>query len=202
MSIKRTINKEQIERNFREILIALGENPDREGLKDTPKRVAKAYAEMFDGLNYTNEEIAEMYNVGFKDEDMEENRATGFGEFVLVKNIRAYSTCEHHIAPMILDIHIAYIPKEKVLGLSKLPRIAKHVAKRLQLQERIGKDIYDVINKITDSEDICVIIEGRHMCVEMRGVNETNSITSTMYCGGQFKVNSDLRRELLTNIRG
>lgn len=196
-----SINKKQIEKSIRDIIIALGEDPNREGLRDTPKRVAKAYAEIFDGVNYTNQEIADMYNVSFKDNDIQEAKL-GFGEFVLVKNIRAYSTCEHHIAPMILDIHIAYIPNEKVLGLSKLPRIAKHVAKRLQLQERIGKDIYDVINKITNSEDICVIIEGRHMCVEMRGINETNSTTSTMYCGGSFKTNSDLRRELLTNIRG
>ena len=127
------INKQKIEEHFRGILIALGENPDREGLKETPKRVAKAYAEIFDGLNYTNEEIAKMYDKGFTDEDIESS-SQGFGEFVLVKNIKAFSCCEHHFLPMELDVHVAYIPGKKVLGLSKLPRVVKHVCKRPQLQ--------------------------------------------------------------------
>ncbi len=194
------INKQLIEESVRNILVALGENPEREGLIETPKRVAKAYAEIFDGINYTNEEIAAMYDKGFTDEDLEQNQ-TGFGEFVLIQGIKAYSCCEHHMAPMLLDVHVAYIPNGKVLGLSKIPRIVKHVSKRLQLQERIGKDIYDVINLITGSEDICVIVEGRHLCVEMRGVNETNSVTKTMFCGGQFKENAQLRKEMMDCVK-
>ena len=197
---KKEINKPMIEEAVRNILLALGENPDREGLIETPKRVAKAYAEIFDGINYTNEELAAMYDKGFTDEDLEQNQS-GFGEFVLIQGIKAYSCCEHHMAPMLLDVHVAYIPNNKVLGLSKIPRIVKHVTKRLQLQERIGKDIYDVMNLITGSEDICVIIEGRHLCVEMRGVNETNSVTKTMFCGGKFKNNAQLRKELMDSVK-
>lgn len=197
---KKEINKPMIEEAVRNILLALGENPDREGLIETPKRVAKAYAEIFDGINYTNEELAAMYDKGFTDEDLEQNQ-TGFGEFVLIQGIKAYSCCEHHMAPMLLDVHVAYIPNSKVLGLSKIPRIVKHVTKRLQLQERIGKDIYDVMNLITGSEDICVIIEGRHLCVEMRGVNETNSVTKTMFCGGKFKNDAQLRKELMDSVK-
>lgn len=197
---KKEINKPMIEEAVRNILLALGENPDREGLIETPKRVAKAYAEIFDGINYTNEELAAMYDKGFTDEDLEQNQ-TGFGEFVLIQGIKAYSCCEHHMAPMLLDVHVAYIPNSKVLGLSKIPRIVKHVTKRLQLQERIGKDIYDVMNLITNSEDICVIIEGRHLCVEMRGVNETNSVTKTMFCGGKFKNDAQLRKELMDSVK-
>ena len=197
---KKEINKPMIEEAVRNILLALGENPDREGLIETPKRVAKAYAEIFDGINYTNEELAAMYDKGFTDEDLEQNQ-TGFGEFVLIQGIKAYSCCEHHMAPMLLDVHVAYIPNSKVLGLSKIPRIVKHVTKRLQLQERIGKDIYDEMNLITNSEDICVIIEGRHLCVEMRGVNETNSVTKTMFCGGKFKNDAQLRKELMDSVK-
>lgn len=194
------INKQKIEEHFREILIALGENPDREGLKETPKRVSKAYAEIFDGLNYTNEEIAKMYDKGFTDEDIESS-SQGFGEFVLVKNIKAFSCCEHHFLPMELDVHVAYIPGKKVLGLSKLPRVVKHVCKRPQLQERIGRDIFDVLNIMTGSEDIIVIIEGKHMCVSMRGTESVDSVTSTMFSGGKFKINTQLRQEVLRMVK-
>lgn len=194
------INKQKIEEHFREILIALGENPNREGLKETPKRVAKAYEEIFNGLNYSNEEIAKMYDKGFTDEDIESS-SQGFGEFVLVKNIKAFSCCEHHFLPMELDVHVAYIPGKKVLGLSKLPRVVKHVCKRPQLQERIGRDIFDVLNIMTGSEDIIVIIEGKHMCVSMRGTESVDSVTSTMFSGGKFKINSQLRQEVLRMVK-
>lgn len=193
------INKKLIEEHFRGILVALGENPDREGLKETPKRVAKAYAEIFNGLNYTNAEIAELYDKGFTDEDLE-GSSQGFGEFVLVKNIKAFSCCEHHFLPMELDVHVAYIPGKKVLGLSKLPRVVKLVCKRPQLQERIGRDIFDTLNIMTGSEDIAVIISGKHMCVSMRGVQDVNSVTDTAFFGGAFKENATLRKELLDNI--
>ena len=193
-------NEKLLEESFRNILIAIGENPDREGLKETPKRVMKSYKEIFDGLNYTNEEIAEMYDKGFTDEDIESS-SQGFGEFVLVKNIKAFSCCEHHFLPMELDVHVAYIPGKKVLGLSKLPRVVKHVCKRPQLQERIGRDIFDVLNIMTGSEDIIVIIEGKHMCVSMRGTESVDSVTSTMFSGGKFKINSQLRQEVLRMVK-
>ena len=193
-------NEKLLEESFRNILIAIGENPDREGLKETPKRVMKSYKEIFDGLNYTNEEIAKMYDKGFTDEDIESS-SQGFGEFVLVKNIKAFSCCEHHFLPMELDVHVAYIPGKKVLGLSKLPRVVKHVCKRPQLQERIGRDIFDVLNIMTGSEDIIVIIEGKHMCVSMRGTESVDSVTSTMFSGGKFKINSQLRQEVLRMVK-
>ena len=192
-------NEKLLEESFRNILIAIGENPDREGLKETPKRVMKSYKEIFDGLNYSNEEIAKMYDKGFTDEDIE-SASQGFGEFVLVKNIKAFSCCEHHFLPMELDVHVAYIPGKKVLGLSKLPRVVKHVCKRPQLQERIGRDIFEVLSMMTGSDNIAVIISGRHLCVSMRGVQDTNSVTDTAFFGGTFKENSELRKELLDNI--
>lgn len=189
-----------IEEAVKNILVALGEDVEREGLKETPKRVAKAYAEIFDGVNYTNQEIAEMYDKGFTDEDLLEDKGfegTRFGEFVLVKNITAYSQCEHHILPMTLNISIAYIPGEKVVGLSKLPRVAKKVCQRLQLQERIGRDIAEVISIMAENEDVAVIVSGSHLCVSMRGVQDTSSITQTAYFGGKFRDNYDLRREVM-----
>lgn len=194
---KKEIDKEKIEQHFREILIALGENPDREGLRDTPKRVAKAYAEIFEGLNYTNEEIAKMYDVGFEDEDVVGGE-NGFGEFVSVNHIKCYSSCEHHFLPMTLDVNVAYIPNEKVLGLSKMPRIVKMVSRRPQLQERINRDIFDVMSKILGTEDIIVQITGTHMCMSMRGVQETNSETKTLFCGGKFETDRDLRKEFMS----
>lgn len=193
------IDKEKIEKHFREILIALGEDPDREGLKETPKRVAKSYGEIFEGLQYTNSEIAEMYDKGFTDEDMSSS-VDGFGEFVMVKNIKAYSCCEHHVLPEILDVHVAYIPSKKVVGLSKIPRIVKMVCKRLQLQERIAKDIYEVMNMITGTEDIAIIISGEHLCMSMRGVEDVNSRTDSALFMGKFKENYQLRQELLNCI--
>ena len=102
---------------------------------------------------------------------------------------------------MELDVHVAYIPGKKVLGLSKLPRVVKHVCKRPQLQERIGRDIFDVLNIMTGSEDIIVIIEGKHMCVSMRGTESVDSVTSTMFSGGKFKINSQLRQEVLRMVK-
>lgn len=200
MNNTKQIDKEAIEKAVREIIIALGENPEREGLIETPKRVAKAYAEIFDGINYTNEEIAKMYDKGFTDEDfLDEDGAmpTQFGEFVLVKNIRCYSMCEHHCLPMTLDISIAYIPGKKVVGLSKMPRVAKKVCQRMQLQERIGRDIAEILTIMSESEDVAVIVKGSHMCVSMRGVQDTSSVTHTAYFGGKFKDNYYLRKEMM-----
>ena len=133
------INKEEIEKHIRGILIALGENPDREGLKDTPKRVANMYEEVFNGMCYTNDEIADMFNTTFEDDlCVSENS----NDIVFIKDIEIFSHCEHHLALMYnMKVSIAYVPNKKVIGLSKIARIADMVGRRLQLQERIGTDI-------------------------------------------------------------
>ena len=132
------IDSAKIEAAVRELLIALGDDPDREGLVETPKRVAKMYQQVFEGMKYTNEEIAEMFNKCFED--------TTTGDLVVIDSIPVFSYCEHHMALMYdMNVSVGYIPKGKVIGLSKVARIADMCAKRLQLQERIGTDIYDYL---------------------------------------------------------
>ena len=137
------IDKAAIREHIRGILAALGDDPDREGLKDTPDRVARMYEEVFEGMNYTNHEIAMMFNKSFKDDlSLGGDRH----DIVLVKDIPIFSYCEHHIALMYdMTVSVAYIPKDRVLGLSKIARICEMVSKRLQLQERIGSDIAEVM---------------------------------------------------------
>ena len=152
------IDSEAIKEHIRGILIALGENPDREGLKDTPERVAKMYQEVFEGMNYTNAEIAEMFNKTFEDDLEFESESD---DMIVVKDIDIFSYCEHHMALMYdMKVTVAYIPHGKVIGLSKIARIADMVGKRLQLQERIGTDIADIMTIVTGSEDIAILIEG------------------------------------------
>ena len=167
------IDKEAIEKHIRGILIALGDNPDREGLIETPKRVANMYEEIFQGMNYTNDEIVEMYNKSFEVlNNLESN------DMVIVKDIEIFSCCEHHLALMYdMSVTVAYIPKDKVIGLSKIARICDMIGKRLQLQERIGRDIAYIVSKIINSEDIAVLIKGKHSCMTARGINKTNSFT-------------------------
>ena len=155
-----------IEEHIRGILVALGDNPEREGLKDTPTRVAKMYEEVFEGMLYTNEQIAEMFGVTF-DEDL--NNGQSAGDMVVVRDIEVFSYCEHNLALMYdMKITVAYIPNGKVIGLSKIARIAEMVAKRLQLQERIGKDIADIMQMVTGSEDVAVLIDAKHSCMTAR----------------------------------
>ena len=180
------IDTEKIEKNIREILIALGANPDSEGLKETPKRVAKMYEEVFEGMNYTNDQIAEMFN-----------KTTSSKDMVIVKDIDAFSYCEHHMALMYnMKIDVAYIPNGKVIGLSKIARIVDMVTKRLQLQERIGTDILDIMKKITESQDIAVIIRANHSCMTARGIKNTNSRTYTQTLSGKFEEDTTLLNRL------
>ena len=173
-----------IEEHIRGILVALGDNPEREGLKDTPTRVAKMYEEVFEGMLYTNEQIAEMFGVTF-DEDL--NNGQSAGDMVVVRDIEVFSYCEHHLALMYdMKITVAYIPNGKVIGLSKIARIAEMVAKRLQLQERIGKDIADIMQMVTGSEDVAVLIDAKHSCMTARGIKKTNTKTYTQTLRGRF----------------
>lgn len=181
------INKKKIEIAIRNILEALGDDPNREGLMETPERVARMYEEVFEGMNYTNEELAKMYGKCF---------TTNKEDLVVVKDIPIFSYCEHHMALMYnMKVSIAYIPHGKVLGLSKFARIADMVGKRLQLQERIGADISEVVQLATGSDDVLVVVEGEHSCMTARGIKSRGSSTRTATIRGAFETNIGLRKE-------
>lgn len=180
-----SIDKTAIKEHIKGILIALGENPEREGLLETPERVANMYAEIFEGINYSNDDIADMFNKTFEEELAISDDSN---DIVVVKNIDAFSHCEHHLALMYnMKITVAYIPKTKVIGLSKIARIVDMVTKRLQLQERIGSDIAYILGKITGSDDVAVLIEASHSCMNARGIKKSNSSTFTTTLRGKFK---------------
>lgn len=184
------INTEAIKEHIKGILVALGDNPDREGLKETPERVAKMYEEVFEGMNYTNHEIAQMFCKTFEED---KDVFQGKNDMVVVRNIEIFSYCEHHIALMYdMRVTVAYIPKGKVIGLSKIARVAEMVGKRLQLQERIGTDIAEIMEEITGSGDIAVLIEGSHSCMTARGIKNTNAKTYTTTLRGRFESNPEL----------
>lgn len=184
------IDTEAVAYYIRGLLEALGDDPDREGLKETPQRVARMYEEVFEGMKYTNEEIAQMFDKTFSED--EEGGADRYGDMVVVKDIDIFSYCEHHLALMYdMKVTVAYVPNGKVIGLSKIARIADMVAKRLQLQERIGTDIADIITQVTGSEDVAVYIEGCHSCMTARGIRKTNTKTYTQTLRGRFQNESN-----------
>ncbi len=190
------IDQNAIKEHIRGILAALGDDPDREGLKDTPDRVARMYAEVFEGMNYSNDEIAEMFSKNFAVPQ------TGSGDMVVVKDIDVFSYCEHHLALMYdMKVTVAYIPKGKVIGLSKIARIADMAAKRLQLQERIGTDIAEIISKATGSEDVAVYIEGSHSCMTARGIKKPGAKTVTTTLRGRFETEAELQNRFLLAVR-
>ena len=155
---EKKIDTKAIEEHIRGILVALGDDPDREGLQDTPKRVAKMYEEVFEGMCYTNEEIAQMFDKTFEQDIVTDSK-----------------------------VAVAYIPQGKVIGLSKIARIAEMVGKRLQLQERIGTDIAEIMERITGSKDVAVRIEGCHSCMTARGIKKAGSKTITTVLRGRFE---------------
>ena len=178
------IDKEAIKEHIRGILVALGDDPNREGLKETPDRVAKMYEEVFEGMNYSNHEIAQMFSKTFEDDLSVKDHK----DMVIVKDIDIFSYCEHHMALMYdMKVAVAYIPQGKVIGLSKIARIAEMVGKRLQLQERIGTDIAEIMERITGSKDVAVRIEGCHSCMTARGIKKAGSKTITTVLRGRFE---------------
>lgn len=189
--LKMAIDTNAIREHVKGIIIALGDNPEREGLKDTPDRVARMYEEVFEGMNYTNDEIAKMFNKTFE-QDMCFDEAGN--DLVVVKDIDIFSYCEHHLALMYdMKVTVAYVPNRKVIGLSKIARICDMVSKRLQLQERIGSDIADIMSKVTGSSDIAVLIEGCHSCMSARGIKKSNAKTYTTTYRGRFKTDASLQ---------
>lgn len=188
------IDKKAIEEHVRGILIAMGEDPEREGLKETPMRVANMYEERFEGIGYSNQEIANMFNVTFEDDLIVGHEK----DIVILKDIEFFSHCEHHIALMYnLKATVAYIPKKRVIGLSKIVRVVDMVGRRLQLQERIGSDIAEIMQLITESENVAVIIEGEHACITTRGIKRPNTVTITSTLRGEFVTNTALNNELM-----
>ncbi len=188
------IDKDAIREHVRGILAALGDDPDREGLKETPDRVARMYEEVFEGMNYTNHEIAMMFNKSFKDDLCV---GSDKKDIVLVRDIPIFSYCEHHIALMYdMSVSVAYIPKEKVLGLSKIARICDMASKRLQLQERIGSDIAEIMCEAAETDDVAVIIHGTHSCMSARGIKkEAASTVTTTFCG-RFETDAAIQSQL------
>lgn len=185
------IDTKAIEQSIRDILIALGDDPDREGLRETPQRVAKMYEEVFAGMNYTNEEIAEMFNKTFQEADPDHH------DLVLVRDIDVFSYCEHHMALMYdMKVSVGYLPRGKVIGLSKIARIADMAARRLQLQERLGRDIAEIISMVTGSEDVAVVISGCHSCMTARGIQKPGTRTITETYRGKFETDPVLQMRM------
>lgn len=184
------MNLDQIEQGVRLILEGIGEDPNREGLIDTPKRVAKMYAEMFQGLNID----PKIYFDTIFHEDHE--------ELVLVKDIPFYSMCEHHLVPFYGHVHVAYIPNSgRITGLSKLARAVEAVAKRPQLQERITRQVADSIMEKLEPKGVMVVVEAEHMCMTMRGVKKPGSKTVTTVTRGCFETDNEKRKEVLSLIK-
>lgn len=188
------IDKEAIKLHVRGILEALGDDPEREGLKETPERVARMYEEVFEGMNYTNDDIADMFNKTFEGDS---DYSTDSKDMVVIKDIDVFSYCEHHLALMYdMKVTVAYIPAGKVIGISKIARIADMVCKRLQLQERIGIDIAEIMQKVTGSNDVAVLIEGCHSCMTARGIKKNSAKTYTTTLRGRFKDDVNLLARL------
>lgn len=185
------IDTKAIEEHIRGILVALGDDPDREGLRETPQRVAKMYEEVFAGMNYTNEEIAEMFNKTFQEADPDHH------DLVLVRDIDVFSYCEHHMALMYdMKVSVGYLPRGKVIGLSKIARIADMAARRLQLQERLGRNIAEIISMVTGSEDVAVMISGCHSCMTARGIQKPGTRTITETYRGKFETDPVLQMRM------
>jgi GTP cyclohydrolase I len=182
------IDLPRIERAVREILAAIGEDPDRDGLVDTPGRVARAYAEQFSGLSQDPEEV--LGTVFDADHD----------ELILVRDIEVYSTCEHHLVPFFGRAHVAYIPNEKgqITGLSKLARLVDVYARRPQVQERMTSQIADALMRVLEPRGALVVIEAEHLCMSMRGVRKPGAKTVTSAVRGSIRDNASTRAEAMS----
>lgn len=185
------MDKERIEKAVREILIAIGEDPDREGLVETPKRVANMYEEIFAGLEDDPKQYLKLFNEGQND------------EMVIVRDIPMYSMCEHHLLPFIGKAHIAYIPSDgKVIGLSKLARIVNSYAKRPQLQERLTAQVADFLEENLHPKGVAVLVEAEHLCMTMRGARAAGAKTQTSALRGIMKKDARTRSEVMALLRG
>lgn len=184
------MDKERIQNAVREILIAVGEDPDREGLLETPKRVANMYEEIFAGLTEDPKQHIKLFNEQSND------------EMVIVKDIPFYSMCEHHLLPFFGKAHIGYIPSDnKIIGLSKLARIVDNFAKKPQVQERLTSDIADFLNDNLQPKGVAVIMEAEHMCMTMRGARAAGSKTQTSALRGIMRTDAKTRAKVLSLLK-
>ena len=184
------MDKERIKKAVIEILEAVGEDPTREGLKDTPRRVADMYEEIFAGIK---EDASKELKIFFEEEH---------DEIILLKDIPLYSTCEHHMVPFLGKVHIAYIPEDnRITGLSKIARVVDTLSRRLQVQERLTTQIADTVMKKLKPKGVLVVIEAEHLCMSMRGVKKPGIITTTSAVKGVFRSSSKTRSEALALIR-
>ena len=180
---------ESIKNAVIEIIKGVGEDPEREGLKNTPDRVSRMYAELLSGYNADPEKIINgaLFQINYD-------------EMVLVRDIEFYSLCEHHMLPFLGRAHVAYLPKGKVIGLSKIPRIVEMYARRLQVQERMTRQIADLLQETLDPHGVAVVVEAMHLCSMMRGVKKHDARMTTSAMHGAFRANLATRQEFLENI--
>jgi len=176
--------------NLREFFKAIGENPDREGLLETPARVERMVKKLFGGYGKDPKDVIKTFD------------GENYDEMILVKDIEFFSTCEHHMMPFFGRIHIAYIPNGKIVGLSKFPRLVEIFARRLQNQERLTQQIANALNDTLHPRGVAVIIEAKHLCMMARGVEKQSSNVTTSALKGLFKANTDTRNEFLKLING
>jgi len=188
--MKGGIDKERIEKAVLEIILAIGEDPNREGLRDTPRRIAEMYEELFEGLQ---QDPMEVLRVGFEEEEHQ--------EMIILRDIPFYSMCEHHFLPFHGVAHIGYIPEKKIVGISKLARVVEILARRPQLQERLTSQIADTIMEALQPKGVGVIIEAEHLCMTARGIKKPGSIVVTSANRGIFRSKLATRQEFLSLIR-
>jgi GTP cyclohydrolase I len=183
------IETELLEDSILQLLKAVGENPEREGLKYTPKRVARMYSELLSGYHVDPDAMINgaLFNITYD-------------EMVLVRDIEFYSLCEHHVLPFMGRVHVAYIPDGKVIGLSKIPRIVDMYARRLQVQERMTRQIADFLRDLLKPQGVAVVVEAVHLCSMMRGVKKHDARMTTSAMHGAFRANLATRQEFLDNI--
>jgi GTP cyclohydrolase I len=180
----------RIEAAVREILLAIGEDPDREGLRETPARVARMYAEVCSGLHADPREL------------LQKTFTQKYDEMVLVKDIRFAGLCEHHLLPFFGKAHIAYLPQGKIVGLSKLARVVEALSRRPQVQERMTEELADLLMSELDARGVGVILEASHTCMTVRGVRKPDSVCTTSAMRGTFRSNQSTRGELMALVYG
>ena len=184
------VDQQRIEAAVREILLAVGEDPDREGLRETPARVARMYAELFSGLHCDPREI------------LSKSFTQKYDEMVLVKDIRFAGLCEHHLLPFFGKAHVAYLPNGKIVGLSKLARVVEVVSHRPQVQERMTEEIAELLMEESGARGVAVVLEATHTCMTVRGVRKPDSSCTTSAMRGTFRSNPSTRSELMALIYG
>ncbi len=189
-SLRNGVDQARIRAAVREILLAVGEDPDREGLRETPDRVARMYAELFVGLRQNPREL------------LSKTFTQKYDEMVNVKDIRFESMCEHHLLPFLGKAHVAYLPNGKIVGLSKLARVVEALARRPQVQERMTEELADLLMHELDARGVGVIVEASHTCMTIRGVHKPDSVATTSAMRGAFKTNHETRAEFLGHVYG